>query len=59
MREELIRDALRMFIDRKEYYQKHHNIDAAIAYESVVSILSAAIDGEDELLAQYDYFGED
>lgn len=69
MDEQLIRDCLRMLRDRKNYYQntikngKSLNLDAdyaaAGAYSSAATMLEYAIKNDKEILAQFDYYGED
>jgi len=68
MDEQLIRDCLRMFRDRKNYYQntikngKSLNLDAdyaaAGAYSSAATMLEYAIKKDKEILAQFDYYKE-
>jgi len=69
MDEQLVRDCLRMFRDRKNYYQntikngKSLNLDAdyaaAGAYSSAATMLEYALRGDKEILSQFDYYGEE
>ena len=67
--ENLIYEAQRMLHERCVYYQqiankctdeefKTHCGFAAFAYSSACDILLAAVQGNAELLKQFDYFGE-
>jgi len=69
MDEQLIRDCLRMLQDRKNYYQntikngKSLNLDVdyavAGAYSSAATMLEYALQGNKEILSQFDYYGEE
>lgn len=68
--ENLIYEAQRMLHERCVYYQqtakkstdkefKIHCEFSAFAYKSACDILLAAVQGNTEILRQFDYFGED
>lgn len=68
--ENMIYEAQRMLHERCVYYQraasknaskefKTHCNFAAFAYESACDILLAAVQGNTEILKQFDYFGEE
>ncbi len=68
--ENLIYEAQRILHERCVYYQRvaskttnkefkiHHSF-SAFAYKSACDILLAAVQGNAELLKEFDYFGED
>jgi hypothetical protein len=70
LNENLIYEAQRMLHERCVYYQraakkstdkefKIHCEFAAFAYSSACDILLAAVQGNAEILSQFDYFGEE
>jgi hypothetical protein len=71
MDEQLMRDCLRMYRERENYYRTEwrkrsaYGLDvvefltAANAYENAAMMLEYALQGNAEVLRQYDYFGED
>ena len=63
MNEELIRDCLRMFRQRVQYWKKHSSTGEKYgmkcAYENAADMLEYAINGDAETLANFDYYNED
>ena len=63
MDEQLIRDCLRMFRQRMQYWKKHSSTGEEYgmrcAYESAADMLEYAIDGDAEELANFDYYNEE
>ena len=71
MDEQLMRDCLRMYRERENYYRTEWRkrsadgldvvefLTAANAYEDAAMMLEYALQAKAEILRQYDYFGED
>ena len=71
MDEQLMRDCLRMYRERENYYRTEWRkrsgdkldvvefLAMADAYENAAMMLEYALQGNDEILRQYDYFGEE
>ena len=71
MDEQLMRDCLRMYHERENYYRTEwrkrskDGLDVtdflvmADAYTNAAMMLEYALQGNAEILRQYDYFGED
>lgn len=69
MKEQLVRDCLRMFREREDYYKEEYNKEfdkggspdnlwgMMMAYNSAASMLEYALNGDNEALAQFDYYG--
>lgn len=59
LNEKLIWKALKMLHQRAKAWEKNGNYDRACAYQSAHDILLYALDGNEECLRQFDYFGEE
>jgi len=69
MNEQLMRDCLRMYRDRAAYFEEKWNnthgveslkaLSSCTAYETAAIMLEYALSDNAELLAQFDYYGED
>lgn len=62
MKNELLDQALRMLMDRKQYYarnENHKSAAIAVAYESAYWIMYCAVNGDADLLKEFDYFSKD
>jgi len=57
--EKLIWKALKMLHKRARYWEEFGDLTRAGAYQSAHDILLYALDGNEECLNQFDYFGKD
>jgi hypothetical protein len=72
MNEQLVRDCLRMFREREDYYKEEWNKEfdkngsppdnlwgMMMAYDNAACMLEYALNGNSKALAQFDYYGKD
>ncbi len=57
--EKLVWKALKMLHQRAQVWEKNGNYDRAQAYQSAHDILLYALDGNEEAMRQFDYYGEE
>jgi len=57
--EKLVWKVVKMFHERARYWEKHNDLIRASAYQSAHDILLYALDGNEECLRQFDYYGEE
>ena len=63
MNEKLIYEVLRMLNERRRFWSDNldraNAVYTAMAYDSACDMLRAAIDGREDILREFDYYGED
>ena len=71
--EELLMEVVRMYNEREQYFETEHKnalnrgdyraasmmLGKSLAYDSAREMLMAALSNNEEILREYDYFGED
>lgn len=57
--EKLVWKVLKMLHQRAQHWQKTDDISRAQAYQSAHDMLLYALDGNEECLRQFDYYGEE
>ena len=57
--EKLVWKVVKMLYQRAQYWNKRNRHEMAEAYQTAHDILLYALDGNEECLRQFDYYGED
>lgn len=57
--EKLVWKVLKMLHERARYWEKESDLARASTYQSAHDMLLYALDGNEECLRQFDYYGEE